>query len=81
MHTPERAKSRITEEEILEPGEYRTLMAQCSMLVMIASIVVWLMVANAPISSAQEDITQEVIATVTANQGELATAIQQGYPT
>jgi hypothetical protein len=55
-------------------------MAQCSMLVMIASIVVWLMVANAPISSAQEDTTS-VIATVTANQGELATAIQQGYPT
>jgi hypothetical protein len=66
MHKPERAKSRITEEEILQPGEYRTLMAQCSMLVMIASIVVWLMVANAPISSAQEDITQ-VIATITAN--------------
>ena len=80
MHTPERAKSRITEEEILQPGEYRTLMAQCSMLVIIASIVVWLMVANAPISSAQEDTTS-VIATVTANQGELATAIQQGYPT
>ena len=66
MHKPERAKSRITEKEILQPGEYRTLMAQCSMLVMIASIVVWLMVANAPISSAQEDITQ-VIATITAN--------------
>jgi hypothetical protein len=80
MHTPERAKSRITEEEILQPGEYRTLMAQCSMLVMIGSIVVWLMVANAPISSAQEDITS-VIATVTSNQGELATAIQQGYST
>jgi hypothetical protein len=80
MHTPERAKSRITEEEILQPGEYRTLMAQCSMLVIIASIVVWLMVANAPISSAQEDTTS-VIATVTANQGELATTIQQGYPT
>jgi len=56
-------------------------MAQCSMLVVIASIVVWLMVANAPISSAQEDTTQEVIATVTADQGELTTAIQQGYPT
>jgi hypothetical protein len=50
------------------------------MLVMIASIVVWLMVANAPISSAQEDITP-VIETVTAHQGELATAIQQGYST
>jgi hypothetical protein len=45
MHTPERAKSRITEEQILQPGEYRTLMAQCSILVMIASIVVWLMAA------------------------------------
>jgi hypothetical protein len=66
MHKPERAKSRITEEEILQPGEYKTLMAQCSMLVMIASSVVWLVVANAPISSAQEDITQ-VIATITAN--------------
>jgi hypothetical protein len=44
MYTPERAKSRMTEEEILEPGEYRTLMAQCSILVMIASIVVWLIV-------------------------------------
>jgi hypothetical protein len=65
MHEPERAKSRITEEEILQPGEYRTLMAQCSMLVMIASIVVWLMVSNAPISSAQEDTTS-VIATITA---------------
>jgi hypothetical protein len=41
MHTSERAKSRITEEEILRPGEYRTLMAQCAILVMIASIVVW----------------------------------------
>ena len=80
MHTPERAKSRTTEEESLQPGEYRTLMAQCSMLVMIASIVVWLMVANTPISSAQEDITP-VIETVTAHQGELATAIQQGYST
>ena len=45
MHTPERAKSRITEEEILEPGEYRTLMAQCAILVMIASIIVWFMAA------------------------------------
>jgi hypothetical protein len=45
MHTPERAKSPVTEEEILRPGEYRTLMAQCSILVMIASIVVWLMAA------------------------------------
>jgi hypothetical protein len=45
MHTPERAKSRIREEEILQPGEYRTLMAQCSILVMIGSIVVWLMAA------------------------------------
>ena len=45
MHTPQRAKSRITEEKILEPGEYRTLMAQCSIVVMIASIVVWLMAA------------------------------------
>ena len=80
MYTPERAKSRITEEEILQPGDYRTLVAQCSMLVMIGSIVVWLMVANAPISSAQEDINQ-VVATVTADQGELATAIQQGYST
>jgi hypothetical protein len=40
--TPERAKSRITEEENLQPGEYRMLMAQCSILVMIASIVVWI---------------------------------------
>ena len=45
MHTPERAKSPVTEEKILRPGEYRTLMAQCSILVMIASIVVWLMAA------------------------------------
>ena len=46
MHTQERAKSRITqEEEILRPGEYRTLMAQCSILVMIGSIIVWLMAA------------------------------------
>jgi hypothetical protein len=45
MHTPQRAKSRITQEEILRPGEYRTLMAQCSILVMIGSIVVWLMAA------------------------------------
>jgi hypothetical protein len=45
MHTPERAKRQITEEEILQPGDYRTLMAQCSILVMIASIVVWLMAA------------------------------------
>ena len=45
MHTPQRAKSRITEEEILEPREYRTLMVQCSIVVMIASIVVWLMAA------------------------------------
>jgi hypothetical protein len=45
MHTPERAKSRITEEGILEPGEYRTLMTQCSILVLIASIVVWLIAA------------------------------------
>ena len=80
MDTPERAKGRITEEEILRPGEYRTLMAQCSMLVMIASIVVWLMVSNAPISSAQEDGTQ-VKATVSAIQGELATAIQQSHST
>jgi hypothetical protein len=45
MHTPERAKSPVTEEEILRPGEYRTLMAQCSILVMIGGIVVWLMAA------------------------------------
>jgi hypothetical protein len=45
MYTPEPEKSRITEEEILQPGEYRTLMTQCSILVMIASIVVWLMAA------------------------------------
>jgi hypothetical protein len=45
LHTPGRAKSRITEEEILRPGEYRTLMAQCSILVTIGSIVVWLMAA------------------------------------
>jgi hypothetical protein len=45
VHTPERAKSWMTEEEILQPGEYRTLMAQCSLLVMIGSIVVWLMAA------------------------------------
>jgi hypothetical protein len=45
MHTPYPAKSRIKEEEILRPGEYRTLMAQCSILVMIGSIVVWLMAA------------------------------------
>jgi hypothetical protein len=45
MYTPERAKSRITEEEILQRGEYRTLMAQCSILAMIATIVVWLMAA------------------------------------
>jgi hypothetical protein len=81
MHPPERAKSRITQQESLQPGEYRTLMAQCSMLVMIASIVVWLMVANAPISSAQEDITQVIATVVSADQGELATAIQQGYST
>jgi hypothetical protein len=45
MHPSERAKNRITEEEILRPGEYRTLMAQCAILVMIASIVVWHIVA------------------------------------
>ncbi len=45
MHTPQRAKSPVTEEEILRPGEYRTLMAQCSILVMIGSIIVWLMAA------------------------------------
>ena len=45
MYTPEGAKSRITEEEILQRGEYRTLMAQCSILVMIGSIIVWLMAA------------------------------------
>jgi hypothetical protein len=45
MHTPQRAKSRITEEEILRPGEYRMLMTQCSILVMIGSIIVWLMAA------------------------------------
>jgi hypothetical protein len=45
MHTPERAKGRIKEEEPLRPGEYRTLMAQCAILVMIGSIVVWLIVA------------------------------------
>jgi hypothetical protein len=43
VHTPEQAKSQITEEEFLQPREYRMLMAQCSILVMIASIVVWLM--------------------------------------
>jgi hypothetical protein len=45
MPTPERAKSWITEDEVLQPGEYRTLMAQCSILVLIASIVVWLIAA------------------------------------
>ena len=45
MQTQERAKSRIPEEEILRLGEYRTLMAQCSILVMIGSIIVWLMAA------------------------------------
>ena len=45
MHTPERAKSPITEEERLRPAEYRTLMAQCAILVLIASIVVWGMAA------------------------------------
>jgi hypothetical protein len=55
-------------------------MAQCAMLVMIASIVVWLTVANAPISSAQEDGTQ-VKVTVSAIQGELATTIQQSHST
>jgi hypothetical protein len=45
MNTPQRAKRPVTQEEILRPGEYRTLMAQCSILVMIGGIVVWLMAA------------------------------------
>ncbi len=42
LYPPEGAKSRTPEGEMLKPGEYRTLMAQCSILIMIATIVVWI---------------------------------------
>ena len=37
-------EQKVSDPEILRPEEHRILMAQCSILVMIASIVVWLIV-------------------------------------
>jgi len=43
--TVEGVRDQGSDPEILQPGEYRTLMAQCWILVMIASIVAWLIAA------------------------------------
>jgi hypothetical protein len=47
--SPETGKKEVREQisypEGLRPEEHRTLVAQCSILVMVASIVVWLIAA------------------------------------
>jgi hypothetical protein len=43
--TVKKVREQVSDSEILQPGEYRTLVAQCSMLGVIIGIVAWLIAA------------------------------------